>query len=133
MLYELTLKVSIVNAVGEEKEIKERYITDDLLFASVEQKGFKLYDNECDVFAIKRSKVTEILNQRQYEDEFIYSATLAQIIIDENTGKEKETEEHVLFFAKNLKNATDYILEYVKQGYDMEVKSVKKTSIKGVI
>lgn len=133
MLYELSLKVSIVNAVGEEKEIKERYITDDLLFASVEQKGFKLYDNECDVFAIKRSKVTEILNQRQYEDEFIYSATLAQIIIDENTGKEKEQEYQVLFFAKNLKNATDYILEYVKQGYDMEVKSVKKTSIKEVI
>ena len=133
MFYELSLKVSIVNAVGEEKEIKERYITDDLLFSSVEQKGLKLYDNECDVFAIKRSKVTEILNQRQYEDEFIYSATLAQTIIDENTGKEKETEEHVLFFAKNLKNATDYILEYVKQGYDMEVKSVKKTSIKEVI
>lgn len=133
MFYELSLKVSIVNAVGEEKEIKERYITDDLLFASVEQKGLKLYDNECDVFAIKRSKVTEILNQRQYEDEFIYSATLAQIIIDENTGKEKEQEYQVLFFAKNLKNATDYILEYVKQGYDMEVKSVKKTNIKEVI
>lgn len=132
MFYELSLKVSIVNAVGEEKEIKERYITDDLLFASVEQKGFKLYDNECDVFAIKRSKVTEILNQRQYEDEFIYSATLAQIIIDENTGKEKETEEHVLFFAKNLKSATDYVLQYAKP-YDMEVKSIKKTNIKEVI
>lgn len=132
MFYELSLKVSIVNAVGEEKEIKERYITDDLLFASVEQKGLKLYDNECDVFAIKRSKVTEILNQRQYEDEFIYSATLAQIIIDENTGKEKETEEHVLFFAKNLKSATDYVLQYAKP-YDMEVKSIKKTNIKEVI
>lgn len=132
MLYELTLKVSIVNAVGEEKEIKERYITDDLLFASVEQKGLKLYDNECDVFAIKRSKVTEILNQRQYEDEFIYSATLAQIIIDENTGKEKETEEHVLFFAKNLKSATDYVLQHAKP-YNMEVKSIKKTNIKEVI
>lgn len=132
MFYELSLKVSIVNAVGEEKEIKERYITDDLLFASVEQKGLKLYDNECDVFAIKRSKVTEILNPRQYEDEFIYSATLAQIIIDENTGKEKETEEHVLFFAKNLKSATDYVLQYAKP-YDMEVKSIKKTNIKEVI
>ena len=132
MFYELSLKVSIVNAFGEEKEIKERYITDDLLFASVEQKGFKLYDNECDVFAIKRSKVTVILNQRQYEDEFIYSATLAQTIIDENTGKEKETEEHVLFFAKNLKSATDYVLQYAKP-YDMEVKSIKKTNIKEVI
>lgn len=132
MFYELSLKVSIVNAVGEEKEIKERYITDDLLFSSVEQKGLKLYDNECDVFAIKRSKVTEILNQRQYENEFIYSATLAQIIIDENTGKEKETEEHVLFFAKNLKSATDYVLQYAKP-YDMEVKSIKKTNIKEVI
>lgn len=96
-------------------------------------KGFKLYDGECDVCAIKRSKVQEILNKRTYEDESIYNATLAQIFVDENTGKEKEQEYQVLFFAKNLKNATDYILEYIKQGYDMEVKSVKKTSIKEVI
>lgn len=133
MLYELTLKVELADEVGNVKEIKERYITDDELFANVELKGLKLYDNECDVCAIKRSKVQEILNKRTYEDECIYNATLAQIFVDENTGKEKEQEYQVLFFAKNLKNATDYILEYVKQGYDMEVKSVKKTSIKEVI
>lgn len=133
MLYELTLKVELADEVGNVKEVKERYITDDLIFANVEMKGFKLYDNECDVVAIKRSKVQEILNKRTYEDESIYNATLAQIFVDENTGKEKEQEYQVLFFAKNLKNATDYILEYVKQGYDMEVKSVKKTSIKEVI
>jgi hypothetical protein len=133
MLYELTLKVELADEVGNVKEVKERYITDDELFANVELKGLKLYDNECDVCAIKRSKVQEILNTRIYEDECIYNATLAQIFVDENTGKEKEQEYQVLFFAKNLKNATDYILEYVKQGYDMEVKSVKKTSIKEVI
>lgn len=133
MLYELTLKVELADEVGNVKEVKERYITDDLIFANVEMKGFKLYNNECDVCAIKRSKVQEILNKRTYEDESIYNATLAQIFVDENTGKEKEQEYQVLFFAKNLKNATDYILEYVKQGYDMEVKSVKKTSIKEVI
>lgn len=133
MLYELTLKVELADEVGNVKEVKERYITDDLLFANVELKGFQLYNNECDVCAIKRSKVQEILNKRTYEDECIYNATLAQIFVDENTGKEKEQEYQVLFFAKNLKNATDYILEYVKQGYDMEVKSVKKTSIKEVI
>ena len=133
MLYELTLKVELADEVGNVKEVKERYITDDLLFANVELKGFQLYNNECDVCAIKRSKVQEILNKRTYEDECIYNATLAQLFVDENTGKEKEQEYQVLFFAKNLKNATDYILEYVKQGYDMEVKSVKKTSIKEVI
>jgi hypothetical protein len=133
MLYELTLKVELADEVGNVKEVKERYITDELLFANVELKGFQLYNNECDVCAIKRSKVQEILNKRTYEDECIYNATLAQIFVDENTGKEKEQEYQVLFFAKNLKNATDYILEYVKQGYDMEVKSVKKTSIKEVI
>lgn len=133
MLYELTLKVELADEVGNVKEVKERYITDDLIFANVEMKGFELYNNECDVCAIKRSKVQEILNKRTYEDESIYNATLAQIFVDENTGKEKEQEYQVLFFAKNLKNATDYILEYVKQGYDMEVKSVKKTSIKEVI
>ena len=133
MLYELTLKVELADEVGNVKDVKERYITDDLIFANVEMKGFKLYDGECDVCAIKRSKVQEILNTRTYEDECIYNATLAQIFVDENTGKEKEQEYQVFFFAKNLKNATDYILEYVKQGYDMEVKSVKKTSIKEVI
>lgn len=89
MLYEFKLKVNKVNEKGDEKEVTEHYITDDELFGHVELKGNELYNGECDVFAISRSKIREIVNEKQ-EDEFFYKVTLVEIFVDEN-GKEKES------------------------------------------
>lgn len=60
MLYEFKLKVNKVNEKGDEKEVTEHYITDDELFGHVELKGNELYNGECDVFAISRSKILRL-------------------------------------------------------------------------
>lgn len=89
MLYEFKLKVNKTNEKGEEKEVTEHYITDDELFGHVELKGNELYNGACDVFAISRSKIREIVNEKQ-EDEFFYKVTLVEIFVDENRERKRE-------------------------------------------
>jgi hypothetical protein len=43
MYYELKLKVNKTNDKGEEKEVKEHFITDCELFAEAEAKGLEQY------------------------------------------------------------------------------------------
>lgn len=71
MLYEFKLKVNKVNEKGDEKEVTEHYITDDELFGHVELKGNELYNGDCDVFAISRSKIREIVNESRKMSSFI--------------------------------------------------------------
>lgn len=89
MLYEFKLKVNKVNEKGDEKEVTEQYITDDELFGHVELKGNELYNGDCDVFAISRSKIREIVNEKQ-DDEFFYKVTLIDVFVDDK-GNEKAT------------------------------------------
>lgn len=62
MFYEIKLKVDKENDKGEKKEVIEHFITDVVLFAEAEKKGFEQYNGYCDVFSITRSKVVEIVN-----------------------------------------------------------------------
>ena len=63
MYYEIKLRTEKENAKGEMKEVTEHYITNVELFAEAEQKGMEMYNNECDVFSIVRSKVSEIVSK----------------------------------------------------------------------
>lgn len=103
MLYEFKLKVNKTNEKGDEKEVTEHYITDDELFGHVELKGNELYNGNCDVFTISRSKIREIVNEKQ-EDEFFYKITLVEVSVDDN-GKEKENKYYVLIAARNMDDA----------------------------
>lgn len=132
MLYEFKLKVNKVNEKGDEKEVTEHYITDDELFGHVELKGNELYNGECDVFAISRSKIREIVNEKQ-EDEFFYKVTLVEIFVDEN-GKEKENKYYVLIAAKDMDDANRKAAEYMKQWLqDMKLDAIAKTKILDLI
>lgn len=127
MLYEVSLKRVEVNEVGLPKEVKEQYLTNDDLFASVEQKAMAMYNNDCDVFAIKRSKAQEVIDRRENDEQSIYDAVIVRSDMDDN-GVIKNTEYQVYFHAESLKEATDKILNYTKQSLvDEEVKQVKKT------
>ena len=119
MYYELKLKVNKTNDKGEEKEVTEQYITDDELFGHVELKGNELYNGNCDVFAISRSKIREIVNEKQ-ADEFFYKITLVEVFVDDN-GKEKENKYYVLISAKKMDDANKKAAEYMKQGHSMVV------------
>lgn len=135
MYYEGKIKVKKTSSNGLEKDVNEHYILLDDTFSSVEYKLTMLYASnnmECDVFAISRSKIREIVNEKQ-DDEFFYKITLVEVFVDDN-GKEKENKYYVLIAAKNMDDANKKAAEYVKQGLqDMKLDAIAKTKILDLI
>lgn len=132
MYYELSLKVTNQDNNGNEKEVKEKYITDCTLFSEAELKGLEQCNNEGDVTDIKRSNVTEIVNAKE-EGESFYKSKVVSIFVDDN-GNEKETPYYLLVAAKDVKQATERTLEHLKQGMDdFRLDGVTKTKILEVL
>lgn len=131
MLYEFKLKVNKVNEKGDEKEVTEQFITDVDLFCQAEQKGLEMYASnnmECDVFAISRSKIREIVNEKT-EGKPFFKATIVDTQIDEN-GKEKELKYYNLVCAKDAKEANALMEQHLAQGLsDMRLDAIIKTKI----
>lgn len=133
MFYEIKLKVQKENAKGEMKEVTEHYITDVELFAEAEQKGLELYANRCDVFAVSRSKVREIVNLAdKTEENHFFKATITDVFTDDS-GNEKETKYFVLVAAKDIPEANRRMEDYLRQGFDMKLDGIVKTRILDVI
>ena len=127
MFYEIKLKVEKENSKGEMKEVIEHFITDVGLFAEAEAKGLEQYV-DCDVISITRSKVVEIVNEKE-EDKPFYKATLIDIFIDDN-GNEKETKYYNLVCAKDITEANRLMQEHMRQGLnDMRLDAIQKTKI----
>lgn len=131
MFYETRIKSTKKDEKGKEKEVTEKFITQDELFSGVEAKGLELYNGECDVTDIKRSKITEIINAKE-EDKPFFKATLVDTFTDDE-GVEKETKYNVLVCAKDVEEATKLMLEHMKQGYDMKLDGIVKTNILDLI
>jgi hypothetical protein len=133
MWYELSLKVGKTDEKGNEKEVTEKYVTDQDLFAQCELKGLELYNNGCDVCAIKRSNIREFINQRTDDTQRIFKTCIVDIFVNDD-GSEKEQKYYVALFAKDAKEATNKTLEYMRQGMtDMELVSVNRTTILDII
>ena len=133
MYYEIKIKTEKENAKGEMKEVTEHYITNVELFAEAEQKGMEMYNNECDVFSIVRSKVSEIVNESDKTDEnHFFKATIVDVYTDES-GNEKETKYFVLVAAKDIPEANKRMEDYLRQGFDMKLDGIVKTRILDVI
>lgn len=131
MFYEIKLKVQKENAKGEMKEVTEHYITDVELFAEAEQKGMELYNNDCDVFSVIRSKIKETVNGKQEEKPF-FKATVTDTFTDDE-GNEKDSKYFVLVCAKDIPEANKIMDEYLNQGFDMKLDGIVKTKILDVI
>lgn len=127
MFYEVTLSVDKLNEKGEPKRCIEKYITDKMLFAEAEAISLALYNNECDVTAIKRSKISEIINDKE-EDKPFFKAVVCTVITNED-GSEKEVDSHILVCEKDVKSATEKVVEYAKRNFGMELKSISRTKI----
>ena len=133
MYYEIKLRTEKENAKGEMKEVTEHYITNVELFAEAEQKGMEMYNNECDVFSIVRSKVSEIVNESDKTDEnHFFKATITDVFTDVS-GNEKETKYFVLVAAKDIPEANKRMEDYLRQGFDMKLDGIVKTRILDVI
>lgn len=116
------------------KEVTERFIVRGVeLFAEAEATMLADYQNECNVIAIKQSKIKDIINSRMDGEEEIYYATLEQYYISE-TGNEKSTKTDVALFAKDMTDAKSKLDAYLKQGLqDMSIFKITKTKFLDVI
>lgn len=132
MFYEIKLKVEKENSKGDVKEVKEHFIVDCELFAEAEFAGMNQYNNQSDVFSIIRSKIREIVNNKE-EDKPFFKATIVDTFVNDD-GAEKETKYPVLVCAKNLAEATKITEDYMRQGLtDMRLDKIEKTKILDVL
>ena len=128
----MRLKVEKENAKGEIKEVKEHFIVDCELFANAEYAGMNEYNGQADVFAITRSKIREIVNQKE-DDKPFFKATIVDTFINDD-GTEKEIQYPVLVCASDLKEANKIIDDYIKAGLnDMRLDGIVKTKILDVL
>lgn len=134
MIWEFTLSYHSIDN-GKEKVKKEKFVFDKCeSFGEVEQKAIDLFDHlsEMEVIAIKQSKVKEIVNYKKYQDEKIFDATLRDVFVDED-GNEKYINYHILLCAKTFDNAKDLVSQYLKQGYDLTLVTLKETSFVDIL
>ena len=140
MFYHIKINYESLNEQGESVNKNEEYLVKDCeLHAEAEQRGYEYASeyqfNEPDITSVKRSNIREFVNEVANEDEnIIYDAIIADIYINENTGKEKELKYHVGVFAKSVSDATKKVYEYMNQGLnDMRFIGVKETKIVEII
>lgn len=134
MIWEFTISYHSIDN-GKEKVKKEKFVFDKCeSFGEVEQKAIDLFDHlsEMEVVAIKQSKVKEIVNYKKYQDEKIFDATLRDVFVDED-GNEKYINYHILLCAKTFDNAKDLVSQYLKQGYDLTLVTLKETSFVDIL
>lgn len=140
MFYHIKINYESLNEQGERVNKNEEYLVKDCeLHAEAEQRGYEYASeyqfNEPDITSVKRSNIREFVNEVASEYEtIIYDAIIADIYINENTGKEKLLKYHVGVFAKSMSDATKKVYEYMNQGLnDMRFIGVKETKIVEII
>ena len=130
MIHEVTLKRTIVDAKGCDKEIKENYLVENKVFcAEAEATMLEYWNSECDVTSVRQSKIMEFVNKRDNDEQEIYLSEVESIFVDED-GEEKSTKYVVGLFATSVEEATNMMKEYMKQGIQyMRLVSIKRTKI----
>lgn len=118
----------------KDKEVTEKFIVSRaMLFFEVEATMLTEYSNECNVIAIKQSKIKDIVNSRTSEDDDIYYATLESFYMSES-GEEKSSKNDVALFAKDMTDAKAKLDSYMKQGLsDMAIVKIVQTKFLDVI
>ena len=135
MFYEVSNKITVVDKKGNDKQIVEKILVENInLFSEAELKAIQWYNNENEVVAIKQlPKLMEFVNKRESEDQAIYAATIESIFIDDDNN-EKTTRYVVGIFALSLEDATNIAIEYMRGGMtDLSLVSIKKKKIVEVI
>ena len=140
MFYHIKINYESLNEQGENVNNNEEYLVKNCeLHAEAEQRGYEYASeyqfNEPDITSVKRSNIREFVNEvASVEEDIIYDAIIADIYINENTGKEKLLKYHVGVFAKSMSDATKKVYEYMNQGLnDMRFIGVKETKIVEII
>ena len=131
MIHEFQIQYTTVDKNGNEKSIKETYATESFeLFGEVEKFALEQFQDS-DVIAVKRSKVKEIANKRTSAGDFVWEATLQQVYLVDD--EEKQMKYKVLLYAPTFESAKKIISEYIKQGYSLELVSLKITKFVDIL
>ena len=131
MLYETKVSYKTRNDDGKDVLKKESYIVCDCVaFAQAEEKTYEAFNydtfKDVDVTDIKRSRIKEIANVRKENTDKVFMAEIQDVFIDDN-GDEKQIKYKIAFFAKDIDKAMSFITQYIKQGYDMLLVTLKET------
>lgn len=135
MFYEIGVIHNVVNDKGEEKQKLSKFIVDKCeLFAEAEAKGLEEFAGNCDVVAIKQSKIREFVNEpEETDEEHIYYATIIDTFVNDD-GSEKEVKYQVAVYAESTTQCNKIVNEYMAQGLnDMRCVAIKQTKFECVI
>ena len=133
MLYETSIKTTVVDKNGNDKTLVSRYIIENAeLFGEAESKLYEEFGNEAgfEVATIKVSKLKEIINEAPQGDMEckIYFATIIDRFYDADKDETTETQYTVALHAHDINEAYKTIDQYMRQGLeDMELKAIKET------
>lgn len=135
-MWEATIKYVVVDEkTGNDRSIKEQFVCENNdSFTDVEAMLISMFGTYADfsVEAIKRSKIKEVANKRDSEDDMVWMAELQDVFTDDE-GVEKYTKYKVVFYAKSADSAHAFITDFMRQGYDMTLVSLKLTNFSDVI
>lgn len=130
MMHEVTLKRTIIDNKGADKEISEKYLVENKVFcAEAEATMLEYWNSECEVTSVRQSKIVEFVNTRETDGQDIYLAEVESIFVGDD-GEEKATKYVVGLFATSVEEATNMMREYMRQGIqDMKLTSIRRTKI----
>ena len=135
MIYEIQAQFTKIDNKGNEKVIKEKYMVENAeTFGDAETQGYEYCKGETDleIVAIKRSKVREIINKRNTDDDRVWVADIADVRTNDD-GEEVEIVYKVALYAISWDDANEKVKKYLEQGFDMTILAIKKTKFLEVI
>ena len=124
-----------ISYVSEEKAVKEWLVVEnEELFKDVEGVLYDTFNGlgELDVMAIRRSKIKEVANNRQSQDDLLWLAEVRDVFLTDE-GNEKEMKYKIIFYAKTFDAAKAFMVEYLTQGYNMELIGLKLSKFSDVL
>ena len=133
MYFEVQVGITIIDEKGKQKDVQKNHIIDGCeFFAQAETAIMQHYEGDCDVLAIKKSKIKEFINDKKSEDEDIYVTTITQTY--EINGKTTKMKYKVALYATSIQEATQKTQHYMAQGLDdMVCEEMKKTDFMDVL
>lgn len=132
--YETTVRYERQNDDSTNSITTEAYAVDALSFAEAEQRITEEMEPYCsgefDVKKIAIAPYTEVFFSEDEDDDKFFRATVAMIMLDERTGKEKKTNVNFLVQAKNIETARRYVVAaFLNTQIDYEINRLVETKI----
>lgn len=131
LFYEI--KINYVRQTGEDqpRNEKETYLVEGLTCADAEKRlmdEIKPYIfGDCEVPSCKKVQLYDIVANGRPDCRW-YKARVEMITIDDNSGMESRKKVSILLEAQNIKDAMNYLNEYMRN-LDCEVVSITRSPI----